>query len=82
MNYNNETEGETDAFKAHKLPPGRRPSTKWERMGVRRGSPEVDPQRPGGAGSAGDEGSGEASWRRKLAPRHRDVVRKFFSSGK
>ena len=82
LNYENDTEGETDAFKARKLPPGRRPSTEWERLGLRRATPQVDPKRAGEAGTAGDTGSGEASWRRKLAPRHRDVVRKFFSAEK
>ena len=76
-----ETKGATDAFRAHLLPAGRRPSTEWERMGVRRATPTVDPQRAGGSTAAGDTGSGEASWRRKLAPRHRDVVRRFFSTG-
>ena len=73
------TEGSTDAFKARRLPPGRRPSTEWVRLGVGRVAPETDPVRDGGAGSAGDSGSGEASWRRRLAPRHRKVVREFFS---
>ena len=82
LNYENDTEGATDAFKARKLPPGRRPSTEWERLGLRRATPQVDPKRAGEAGTAGDTGSGEASWRRKLAPRHRDVVRKFFSAEK
>ena len=82
LNYDHETEGSTDAFQARKLPPGGRPSTEWERVGLRRTAPEVAPERDGSAGSAGDTGSGAASYRRKLAPRHRDAVRRFFSQGK
>jgi hypothetical protein len=49
-------------------------------MGYRRAAPDTCPERTDEAGSAGAEGSGEAAWRRRLAPRHRDVVRRFFSS--
>lgn len=76
-----ETEGDASALEAKKLPPGRASSTTWERLGVGRLAPDVDPVRAGNAGSAGDVGSGEAAWRRRLAPRHRDVVRRFFSNG-
>ncbi len=76
----NNTEGATDAFTAKKLPPGQRPSTEWERTGLRRTAPSVEVQRDTAAGSAGAEGSGEASWRRRLAPHHREVVRRFFDT--
>ncbi len=82
LQYTNQTKGTTDAFKAKKLPPGLRPSTEWERTGLRRATPDVDPKRDTSAGRAGDVGSGEASWRRRLAPQHRDVVREFFRTGK
>ncbi|MEM8885635.1 MAG: hypothetical protein AAGD14_16335 [Planctomycetota bacterium] len=44
-----------------------------------RSAPEANPTRDGGAGGQASGGPGAASWQRRLAPRHRDVVRKFFS---
>ena len=82
LEYKNQTEGTTDAFKAKKLPPGRLPSKEWERTGLRRTTPTTQPERAGATGGAGDQGAGEASWRRRLAPHHRDVVRKYFSTGR
>ena len=80
--YAGETKGATDAFQAKKLPAGTRPSREWERVGLRRQVPEARPERTDGAGTAGDDGAGEASWRRRLAPRHREVVRRFFATDK
>ena len=73
------TEGTTEAFQTQRLPPGGAPSREWARVGLSRGTPETNPVRDTGAGSAGAEGSGEASWRRRLAPRHREAVKRFFS---
>ena len=81
LEYKNQTKGATDAFKAKRLPPGRQPSKEWELSGLRRSTPTVQPERAGASGSQGDGGAGEASWRRRLAPRYRDVVRRYFSTG-
>jgi hypothetical protein len=45
---------------------------------VTRADPKADPIEDTGAGSEGAGDGGEAAWRRKLAPRHRDAVRRFF----
>lgn len=43
-----------------------------------RQAPETAPVMEQGTGGAGDEGSGAATWRRRVAPRLRAVVRAFF----
>jgi hypothetical protein len=78
LNLSGDTKEATDAFEAKKLPPGRAPRAPGERVGFGRTAPRVAPVRDTGAGSAGDTGSGEAAWRRRLAPRLRDAVRRFF----
>jgi len=62
------------------LPRGRAISREWNVVGLTRGQPSTGPQRDTGAGKAGASGGGEVSWQRRLAPRHREVVRKFFAS--
>ena len=79
LGLTNDTQGGTDAFKAERVPGGGAPSREWVRIGTSRTAPETNPVRDTGAGNAGAEGSGEASWRRRLAPRHRDAVKRFFS---
>lgn len=81
LDYTNSTDEGTDAFQAKLLPPGAQPSTEWDRLGLKRALPTVDPERDATPGSAGDDGAGEASWRRRLAPHHRAVVRRYFATG-
>ena len=51
-------------------------------LGVAADAPEAAPLGEG-AGLVDVEGaSGEASWRRRLSPRHRDAVKNFFSNKK
>jgi len=80
LEYTNSTEAITDAFQAKRLPPGGVPSTEWDRLGVRRAVPTVDVQHDATAGTEGDVGAGEASWRRRLAPHHRAIVRRYFET--
>ena len=82
LGLTNDTQGGTDAFQAERLPPGQAPSRSWARLGTSRGMPETNPVRDTGPGSAGAQGSGEASTRRRLAPRHREAVKRFFSREK
>lgn len=79
LHFLNNTAGDTAGFGAKRLPRGKAIPKQWEVVGVTRSEAEVDPQRDTGAGGAGAAGSGEVSWQRRLAPRHRKVVRKFFS---
>jgi hypothetical protein len=66
-------------MKSEKLPGGTKPSREWQVTGVSRAAPRAAPEEPAGPGGAGQAGAGEAAWRRRLAPRHREVVRRFFS---
>jgi hypothetical protein len=73
------TEPLTEEMTAKRLPPSARLSKEWTSIGVRRGEPKADAVREEATGASGDEGAGEAAWTRRLAPRHRAVVRRFFS---
>jgi len=79
LQNSNDTQGDTNQFEARRLPRGAAVSREWDLIGVSRSRPDGKPTRDAGAGSAGSAGSGAVSWHRRLAPRHRDVVRKFFS---
>jgi len=79
LDFTNQTDGATDAFQAKRLPPGRVPPKEWEVAGVARGEPDANPERPTGAGGEAGSGFGEAAWQRRLAPGHREAVRRFFS---
>ncbi len=76
--YDNETEGDRKALSIHRLPKGRKPSAQWQSLGVSRGAPEIDPLRSTATGS-GSAGGTKASYRRRLSPHHREVVRRYFS---
>ena len=80
LQFAGQTEGDTDAFKAQKLPRGRVPPKDWQLVGVMQASPEVAPVRDQTPGGAGATGGGRAAFRRRLAPHHREVVRKFFTA--
>jgi hypothetical protein len=75
-----ETQGSTKDLEAKRLPPDAHPGPTWTRIGTSRSDPEAKPVREGPSGGAADVGVGEAAWSRRLAPRDRDVVRRFFSS--
>jgi hypothetical protein len=80
LEYSHETQGDPEAFRAKALPPGAQASKQWQRLGERRVAPTAQPRRDDAPGSAGDEGAGEGSWRRRVAPRHREVLRRFFGA--
>ncbi|MEC7584611.1 MAG: hypothetical protein VYE77_09850 [Planctomycetota bacterium] len=61
------------------LPPGQVPPDAWVPIATRLTAPVADPRRSTAAGGQGDTGSGGASWQLRVAPRHRAVVRRFFS---
>jgi hypothetical protein len=80
LEYNHQTAGEIENLKVERLPPGRVPGRDWELMSVRRSQPRVEPERAGTvSGTVTVEGPGAATFRRRLAPRHRDAVQRFFS---
>jgi hypothetical protein len=63
------------------LPPGRALPGDWVPLGSSKSEPQVQPQPNVGPGSAGERGAGGATWQLDLAPRHREVVRRFFDAG-
>jgi hypothetical protein len=71
----------TDRFKAQALPPGAvRSADDWAPVALLPGAPETSPERSGRAvARAYADESGQAAWRRTLAPRHHSAVRKYFS---
>ncbi|MBK8978823.1 MAG: hypothetical protein IPM29_23225 [Planctomycetes bacterium] len=75
------SEIDTAALRPEKLAPGAAVPDRWQVVGAARANPQGDPERSAatlGAGAAQD-GTGQATFRRSLAPRHRDAVRRFFS---
>ncbi len=80
MVYGKETPEHTGSFKAEKLPPGAVIPTEWEVTGLSRAAPDVAPQRDANAGGAGEEGIGKTTGGYHIAPRHRKIIRKFYSA--
>lgn len=80
LEFNENFDGDTSALVPTKLPPGRIVPKEWEVTQSRRADPEVAPVRHASTGGDAAGGAGEAAWRRRLAPRHRDVVREFFDA--
>jgi hypothetical protein len=79
LKYLNDTEAGWEKFRSEQLPKGAVMGREWTLKSVGLAEPTARPTADGGAGSAGSEGTGEASPRRRLAPRHRETVRRFFS---
>ena len=76
--YGEESHEKGVSFKAERLPRGFLPSGEWQVTGLSRSRPGVDPKRDAGAGGKGAAGAGRATFRRRVAPRHRAVLRRFF----
>ncbi len=82
MVWGEESDLSNTKFKEVVLPPGTLEDPSDEVQGITYREPEVKP-----ADSAArnplrdsDPAAGKATWNRKLSPKHRDVVRKFFNS--
>ncbi len=80
LEYSNRSDTDTSKLDVKRLPPGVAAPREWSIVGMRRTAPESDAQRDNTGGSAGTAGTGKVTWRRRLAPRHRDAIRRFFSS--
>lgn len=78
LRYTGETEASAEAFQAEQLPSTAPLSNEWTTIGVGLAEPEVDPVETHAAGGAAQTGAGSATWGRRLAPHHRDVVKRFF----
>ncbi len=84
MAWGDESDETGVKFKETVLPPGMQEDPKDEVIGITRSEPEVDPATSvsRGAAHANDPAAGRETWDRKLRPRHRGAVRKFFDSAK
>ena len=78
LNYSGETPDAAQAFRSEQLPSTAPLSTEWTTTGMGLAEPKADPVESQTAGSAGQAGPGAAAWQRRLAPHHRDVVKRFF----
>jgi hypothetical protein len=83
LEYSGETSGRTDQFEAKELDPARVLDPESTAIiGVGAGTPDVAPER-GSAGLVESQAStGRASWKRRVAPHHREAVQSFFGSQK
>jgi hypothetical protein len=83
LEFDGATGADLAGMRAERLPPGRTPPDRWDLAGVRRAEPESDPDRDPAAGAspAAAGSAGEVTFRRDLAPRHREAVRRFFGGG-
>ena len=81
LNFSGETAEFAEQFAAEALPPGGIPD--FERsatVGISVGDPTVDPLRQSAALTEFGSDGAQSSWRRRLAPRHRAAVSRFFRS--
>jgi hypothetical protein len=64
------------------LPPGFLDDPKNEVVGTTRHAPEVEPAdaAPRAAGRSIESATGGETWNRKLRPKHRGVVQKYFGT--
>jgi hypothetical protein len=74
-----DAQGGADA--ALPLPPGQPVPTEWVPLGSRRIEPETAPVANTSGGGQGATGTGGASWQLQLAPRHRQIVQRYFDAG-
>jgi hypothetical protein len=82
MTWGKETPGSTDRFEAKLLPPGTPDPRESTLVGVSAGSPEVNAEHESGGGADVGASAGKATWRRRLAPRHREAVKSYFTQEK
>lgn len=83
LDFSGETPESAERFEEHALPPGGR--LDLERsvlLGVGGAEPTVEPTAEGSGLVETEASVGDASWKRRLAPRHREAVRRFFDGAK
>ena len=80
MSYGDESDEQGAKFKEVILPPGFSDKPKDEIAGIQLIAPTEEPAADAvkGTQNAANPSSGKATWNRRLSPKHRNVVRKFF----
>lgn len=84
LTWGDEADKQGVKFKEIVLPKGLRDKPKDEIIALQRTAPneEAAELAPKGAARADEAAVGETTWNRKLSPRHRNVVRRYFDSAK
>lgn len=81
MSWGDESPGQTEKLNTKLLPPASEMDTDHHQMvGLSANAPEVKPQGESAGKVDFDASGGKTSWRRRLAPRHRDAVREYFTN--
>ena len=82
ITWGDESDAANTKFKEVVLPPGSLDEQSQETVAVTPAAPEVAPAEtaPRNARRLIDPASGKETWNRKLRPRHRKVVRKYFGA--
>ena len=82
LTWGKESDQSNTKFKEVVLPPGFLDDPNKESLGTTSVAPEVQPAdvAPRNTRRLLDPASGKATWNRKLRPRHRSVVKKYFDS--
>ena len=83
LDYGHETDEQGIKFKETVLPKGFLDDPSEEVLRVTFSPPEVDvaDSAPKSAARQSDASTGQATWNRKLSPKHRGVVKDYFNSG-
>jgi len=82
LDFNGETAENAERFAEHALPPGALDLERSQLLGVGAGAPQESPSAEASSKVSTQLSAGEASWKRRLAPQHREAVRTFFSGDK
>ena len=80
MIWGAESPGRTDEFAPKQLPGGRQLDPDQSALlGVAAAAPEVEPQADSAGSQATAAAEARSAWRRRLAPAHREAVKRFFA---
>ena len=80
MTWGKESEGDSAEFPLNVLPAAELEDLRSSGLlGVRRGTPTVEPASEDAGSAAARSSTGKAAWNRRLSPSHRRAVKKFFS---
>jgi hypothetical protein len=84
LTWGDEADKQGTKFKEVVLPKGMLDQPKDEIVAIRKSAPDAEPaaEAPRSASRADDAAAGQATWNRKLNPRHRNAVRKYFDKVK
>lgn len=82
LDFKGETPESAARFAEQALPPGGLDLARSQLLGVGAGAPQENPSAEASSQTSTQLSAGEASWKRRLAPQHREAVRSFFSSDK